>query len=336
MEQKKFKNILAVNFKAVGDIVLSTPILKALKDKYPEAKLTFLMGHEAVPLVDKLPFIDQIVEYQKGESMLPVIRKIWRSDIALLLDFKYRSAVIPFLACIPIRAGLKHKRKLFLTHPAERDANEENIYESLNFANVITKSTGIKLDGDLSKLYVSPASRQDQETVDKLFKEHAIHHDSRIITVAPFSSAPEKDWPVSKYNEFLGKISQDSNCKVVIVGGPSDAHKGSFAYGINLIGKTKLTELVEILRRSHLFIGGCSGPLHISSAVNLPSLALYGASSPAQWAPKSAKTIYHKLDCSPCSGHGTTCKGKFMCMNSISVDEVLTAYQTLLKNLQAK
>lgn len=78
-----------------------------------------------------MPLVDEVIAYDKGMPMLPVIRKVWSYYVALLLDFKYRSAVIPFLACIPVRAGLAHKRKIFMTHaiPLPKYDNEMYIIE---------------------------------------------------------------------------------------------------------------------------------------------------------------------------------------------------------------
>ncbi len=76
----------------------------------------------------RVPFVDEVVLYTKGMPLWLVIKKLWRYDVAICLDFKYCSAVVPFLSAIPVRAGISHKRKLFLTHPVERNSRDMEIY----------------------------------------------------------------------------------------------------------------------------------------------------------------------------------------------------------------
>lgn len=131
------RKLVAFNGNAVGDVLLSTLILKGLRELYPDSHLTFLVRPECRKLVAGLPFLDDVVTYQKEDSIWPAVRTLWKYDLALCLDFKYRSAGIPFLSRIPIRAGMRHKRGLFLTHPVEPDPQEVDIYEPDNFAGAI-------------------------------------------------------------------------------------------------------------------------------------------------------------------------------------------------------
>lgn len=229
------RKIVALNGNAVGDVLLSTPILKGLRELYPDSHLTFLVRPECRKLVEGLPFLDDVVTYQKGDSIWPAVRTLWKYDLALCLDFKYRSAVIPFLARIPIRAGMRHKRGLFLTHPVERDPQEADIYE------------------------------------------------------------PDK-----------------------------------IAGAIDVVGRTTLLEMSELVRLADLFIGPCSGPLHIAAAVGTPVVTLYSSTSPRQWAPKNnTAVIFRQEDCCPCDRRPYVCT-EFPCIDSITVDEAYAACKEIL------
>ncbi len=92
--------------------MISTGIVRAIREQFPHSQIAFMVDPDTYDLM-QLPFVDEVIAYDKGKPLLPVIRKIWRYDVAILLDFKYRSAWLPFLACIPVRAGLAHKRKLY-------------------------------------------------------------------------------------------------------------------------------------------------------------------------------------------------------------------------------
>ena len=332
----KFDKILVLNQNMIGDIVLSTPVLKALRDKFPQSKIAFLISKDTAPLVQGLPFIDEVICYEKGDPLIQTIRKIWRYDVALCLDFKYRSAVLPFFAAIPIRAGLSHKRKLFLSNFIARDDKEsEETYEPQNMVNTIERAIGLKLDIDPNTLYVAPASVLDIKKADELLSGLA---EKRIkIAIAPWASNDSKSWGFTNYCELMESLNKNYKVDFVIFGMEKDKAKGEFKETnvYDLRGKTTLAEMTEVLRRVDLFIGGCSAPLHIAAAVGVSSIALYGATSPKHWAPR-AKTsvIYHKMECSPCDQYGCTCHGQYFCMKKILIDEVYAKVEELIHNIK--
>lgn len=327
---RRLQNILVIHGNLIGDVILSTPILKRLKELYPESNITFLIRPEARELVEGLPFIDKVIAYRKGDSIYGVVQKIWKYDIALCLDFKYRSALLPFLARIPIRAGLRHKRGILLTHPVERDPWQERIYEPYNFANIIRRTVGIDLGNSLDQLFIGPATSACKEKVNALFRDLAFNKNNLIISIAPYSSTRKKDWPLDKYIGLVSLLKANYSCQVIVLGGAKDAGKANFEGGHDLVGRTSLMETAEILRRSHLFVGNCSGPLHIAAAAGTPIVALYGSTSADHWAPrKNAIILKKEIDCSPCDGRKNICTD-YPCMQAIEVKDVFAACERMI------
>jgi ADP-heptose:LPS heptosyltransferase len=331
--EKILQKILVLNGNGVGDVILSTPILKSIKGCYPGSRLTFLVRPENEELVKGLQFIDDYVLYEKQagvSGMLATVRKVWRYDIALCLDFKYRSAVIPFFAGIPIRAGLKHKRGALMTHGVDRDPLEEEKYEPCNFANIIMRSVGISLGDDLEQLYLPEPTKAQIDKVDRLFAKISPQPGEFILSCAPFTSTKDKDWQIENYHRLFSQLKSSYRCKIIILGKLADTGIETF-HGIHtLLGQTSLLEMGEVIRRSNLFIGGCSAPLHAAAAVRTPIIAIYNSTSPAHWAPRNNATIlYKRMNCSPCNGRGRSCT-HHMCTSSITVDEVFAAVRTRL------
>ena len=326
----KFDKILLIQYNMLGDVICSTAIVKAVRDQFPNSKIAFLVSPETAELV-RLPFIDELVVYDKGMPMLPVLRKIWRYDVALLLDFKYRSAVLPFLAMIPVRAGLAHKRGLFMTHAIPLPEYNYDVYITEYLAKIIEDSIGLKLTHDITHLYVSEATEQDKAAVNVLLSE--ARKKAVKIAIAPFTSTRVKDWPMDNYRNFIEAMKARLDCQFILLGGRNDCEKDfPVLYDtIDLRGKASMTESAEVLRRVDYFIGGCSAPLHLSAAVGTPSLALYGASSPIKWAPQHRCIyLYHKMDCSPCDRwYGRDCGGNNKCMKAITVEECLAGFERL-------
>ena len=329
----KFNKILLLQNNMLGDVIISTGFVKAVRDKFPNSKIAFLVQPATADLV-RLPFIDEVIPYDKGMPLLPVIKKVWRYDVALCLDFKYRSAVIPFFARIPVRAGISHKRKIFLTDSVPITDNfsyeSKNVYYNQFMALVMEKCIGLKLDGDLTRLYIADSTKETKAAVDKVLPVS----DYPTIAIAPFSSTLMKNYPPERYKIFIEKLRENFACRFVVIGGKSDVQKDFYIFegDVDLRGKLSLTESAEVLRRADYFIGSCSAPLHMASAVGTPALALYGPTSPQIWAPRH-KCIYiqHKQDCSPCDrvGYGVPCNGDNICIKSISVEEVLSAFENL-------
>lgn len=332
----KFDKILVLNQNMIGDIVLSTPVLKALRDKFPQSKIAFLISSDIAPLMEGLPFIDEVICYEKGDSLIRTIRKIWRYDVALCLDFKYRSAVLPFFAAIPVRAGLAHKRKLFLSHfIARNDQESEETYEPQNMANTIERTIGLKLAIDPNTLYVAPAGAFEIKKVDELLTGWNVKKIK--IAIAPWASNDSKSWGFDKYCKLMELLSKHYMVDFVIFGMASDKVKGEFkeANIYDLRGKTTLAEMTEALRRVDLFIGGCSAPLHIAAAIGVPSVALYGATSPKHWAPRVNVSVHYDYQmCSPCDQYGCTCNGQYTCMKKIMVDEVYVKVEELIHTIK--
>ena len=260
-----FDKVVFISGNAVGDVILASPVVKAFREKFPNSEITMLVRKETAPLVENLKFIDETVTYEKGDPLLPVIKKIWRKDIAICLDFKYRSAVIPFLSAIPVRAGMKHKRKLFLTNYVDRDKDEEKIYEPINFAKIIERTLNLTLDIDEKNLYISMATDNEKEKVRNLMQ--SLNISCKKIVIAPFSSNNAKDWPLERYISIMEKISE-LGLEIILIGSKADSDKGDFSKVkiLDLRGKTSLRELSEVLNNVDYFIGSCSGPLHMAAA----------------------------------------------------------------------
>jgi heptosyltransferase-2 len=325
------KKVLVINRLGIGDIIISTPIIKALRDKYPDSHITFLVRSIFEDVVRDMPYIDDYVLYEKGDNMFALLKRVWRYDIAFCLDFKYRSAVLATLACIPIRVGFKRKRGLFLTHCVDDDPLEDETYQPIIFARMIKQCIGIDLGEDMNTLFIPSPNKDQVKKVDKIFQDINAQNEL-LISVAPYSSTPEKDWPLEYYKQLFALLKEKYSCKIIVLGAPHDKSKPQSSNVYNLIGETSLIEMSEIIRRSNLFIGGCSGPLHIAGATGAPIVAIYTATSPQQWAPRQNTTVvYSNLSCSPCINKGVVCS-HYKCTYAVKVDEVFNACQSVLQD----
>lgn len=315
----------------IGDVILATPILRALKNKYPESIITLLVLPNAREVVADLDYIDEIVIYDKKMvNTMKLLRQIWHYDLALLLDNSYRPALLAFLAQIPVRIGVKHKRASLLSHGLDEDPQLDTIYEPYNMSNLLTQSVGMDFaNEDLVTLDISPTSTSDKKYIDDLLAKHGLQG-KPYVAIAPFTAFSPKDWPLENYETLSTHIQDEYQLPVVLLGAPQDARRVTGISAVNLLGQTTFMQMAEIIRRATLLLGSCSGHIHAAAAVGTPSIGFYGPSALQRWAPPhNSFPISMELPCSPCWTKNLVC-AEHHCMNRISVAKVVETLEQAL------
>lgn len=158
-----------------------------------------------------------------------------------------------------------------------------------------------------------------------------------FVVLFPGASIPERRWSVDKFH-YLALRLNHMKVPVVVVGGRQDQDAGDSilagCQGFNLAGKTSLAETAAVLQQSSLLVSGDSGVLHLAVGLDVPTVSLFGPGIAAKWAPRGERhiVINKNLDCSPCTRFGYTpvCPDRGLCIQMISVDEVVAAATTLL------
>lgn len=338
----KFDKILVLAQNMLGDVILVSGVLKALRTQFPKSKIGLLCAPFAVDIM-QLSFIDEVIPYAKGMPLLKVFRQCYGYDIALCLDFKYRSAWIPFFSFVPVRAGINHKRGLFMSHGVDREPLHYKRYEPEDWAYVLEQAIGLHLDDRdaLSRTFIADATENDKSDVNVFLSSYSEKkQDEMFVGISAFTSTYIKDWPIEKYEKLLELIRNKYNARFILFGAKNDKKK-EFPLGsddIDARGELKLTASAELMRRCDIFISSCSALLHVAGAIGLPTVALYGPTAPSEWAPKHKCRVVSALplskdDCRhPCDeiGYGKPCDGKSYCMKNIAVDNVMKEFELLV------
>ncbi|WP_424244805.1 lipopolysaccharide heptosyltransferase II [Elusimicrobium posterum] len=343
-ENRKIRKIGIFQTSFIGDTVLTTPLVRKTAKMFPEAKIVVITRPETVDIFKNMPEVSEIILNKKKGiyKILDVFRTskaIKKSGIDILLvpHRSFRSALIAYMSKVPIRIGFSSSEGKFLytktvpfswmIHDAERN---------LNLLHGIVKE---KFQAEELHLNSIPTAEQN---VERLLKEYNIEGKT-LVGVHPGSAWPTKCWPEDKYIELISRIQQELGLQVVLVGGDKDSDKGEnirhLAKGslANFCGKTSLTDLMALMNHFKLFITNDSGPMHIATAFNVPTLAIFGPTTKELgFFPygKGHRVIEIKdLDCRPCALHGgKKCPlGHFKCMKDISVDLVFENAKEMLK-----
>ncbi len=354
LAELKVENLLVIKLCCLGDGVLAGPAVRALKQAYPQARVTLICTPRNVDAFLGQDFVDELVTLQLTglgglrellragpralRQALTAMRRC-RPDLAVDLDLYYKiTPILAFLSGAPVRAGFdtagKHRGYLY-THRAPRDPDK---HELLCFLDIV-KALGIE-SNDLSLSLWRDAEAADR--VAGLLAEAGLEPTARYAVLAPGSS---KNWPVKRWaaDNFaaVGKyLAERHDLPVMITGAAFEAQLGqqvAEAAGpraVNLAGKTSIRETIELLREAAVVISNDSGPMHLAAAVATPVVGIFGPTNPNKWRPWSEqgravtsdgcpKAPCYYLSAMPRCDAGD-------CLGRISVSQVTAAVDELL------
>lgn len=311
--------ILVIRMSSIGDVLLTTPVLKAFKRKYPDAKIDFLVMDKFKDAILGCKYIDNLIIFDKNKdddffNILKFADKLKKNNYDYVFDLhgKFRSKLITK------RLGLKsycyRKRAWWKT--------------------LLVKSRIIKytVDDTIVKNYFGAFKDFNLEYVGEDI-EFSYGDNSKFLKyknmpiMAPGASKETKKWTEDGFGNLAKLIFEKHGVKTLLIGGKEDIEKCerinkiSGDNCINLAGKLTLKESGALLSLGKFLVTNDSGPFHIARGVNCPTFVIFGPTSPGMFDfGKNDTLIYAKVDCSPCSLHGDkTCpKGHFDCMRKIN------------------
>lgn len=347
IDRTKIKKILIVRTDRIGDVVLSTPVIKAARMAFPRVHIAVMIRPYTKDVVIGNPYLDEVIVYDKYgvDKSWPATLKFAlglrkkRFDLALILHPTNRTHIVTFLAGVPLRIGYNKKCGFLLTHSIE-DKKHLGQKHELDYNFDLAGLAGIKM---VDRILSMPLTEQDKEFARDILRKNGLDADDKLIIIHPGSSCPSKRWPAQRFALLSDKINQLDKMKVIVVGGPDDkdiAEKIRNCVSspiINLCGQLELKKLAALLQFSPLLITNDNGPMHIASAVGTPVIAIFGRNqpglSPRRWGPTGEKDIVlHKdVGCKTCLAHN--CQKGFSCLKAVSVKEVLKCLTTALDGL---
>lgn len=329
--------ILIIHTAFIGDIVLSTPLIKKLRDTYPKAEITYLTTPVGASILRNNPHLNHIIEYDKrGEykgikGFWAIAKKLKMEAYNLVITpHRYlRSTFLTFLTGAPIRRGYDSAAASFLYN--ERVHYDKSKHEVEKLLSFVPKDEGKRYE-----IEIFP-TELEVEKVDKLLKKRR----EKVVVVAPGSKWFTKKWPLEYFNRVIKELEKREDTTVVVVGGKEEMFFNMSLANttIDLRGKTTLLELAEVIRRADIVLTNDSSPIHIASAFpNVRILALFGPTVEKfgffPWSKNSEVFQVEGLECRPCSIHGgDSCPKKhFKCMLDIKPEMVLERIESILES----
>jgi len=329
---KTFQNILIVRTDRIGDVVLTTPAIKSLRQAYPAARISILVTPVTYDLVNGNPYVDEIlVDDRQGRhkglfGFLRLAREIRlkRFDLAIIYHTKRRYNLACYAAGIPFRLGYKNEKFGFLLSLPLKDARPWGTKHEAEYCMDVLKAIGVEND-DLD-IFV-PLQKEAEGWMFNWMQENNLKP-NEFITIHPGASDFTKCWPTANFALLMDRLAERYALKIVLIGSPQimpvaaeilrQTRKASEF--LNLTGKTSLAQMASLLRRSRLLISNDSGPVHVAAGVGTSVISLFLRNQPGinaeRWKPLGAKSFILNNKLQP---------------GSISVDNVMKLTEQIFK-----
>src|SRR5512132_1049641 len=327
----------------LGDAVMTTPALAAVRQGFPDARIVLLARPPVAELFRHHPDVDEVMVYDlpgRHDGALGRLRlagelRRRRFDGALLLQNAFDAALIAFLGRIPERAGYPTDgRRILLTLPVPLTPAILERYE-VEYYLCLLDGLGIPRPVPASlKLVVT---EEEREAMATRLASLGIERGAPVVTINPGAAyGSSKRWYPDRFAAVAETLSGEWNARVVIVGSTAEAALAGEIEAamrtppVNLAGRTTVRELMALLSLSSFLVTNDSGPMHIGAALGVPLVAIFG---PTDWRRTSpwtslAEVVRVEIDCSPCRRR--TCDRGHECMLGVTPEMVVDAARQLL------
>jgi heptosyltransferase-2 len=337
-----FRRILIIRLGAIGDILLTTPVIRILKTRYPECRIDFLTKEAYIPLLKSHPGLNRVLAFQTGgglRELLNVLRTVRRERYDAVADLQnnFRSRIMEVFSGAHQRSVFHPGRvKRFLLVHFRRNLYRTIQPVPLKYLRSV-RALGIEDDGGGLDFFIKPAAR---ESLNGRIGAMGLRIKEPILALAPGAGRATKRWPADRFAgvglHFLRKGYQ-----IVVLGGQDDADSCKSVLdrmdgsAVSFCGTLMLSETAAFLERIALLVTNDTGVMHMASALKVKTVAIFGPTTRhfGFFPFRSSSTVVEaNLGCRPCSYHGTErCPERhFKCMLDISSAEASGAAERIL------
>jgi len=322
--------ILAIQFKYFGDAVLMTPALRTLREHFPQCELHLLVPEEIAPIFEHVPWLNRVwpMPRKRGQGnfsqTLPIIRALRREQFDRSVDFagNDRSAIASRLVGAKERLGWEENGGFWgrrFCYNCRIAPEAKPLHESAHLAHL------------LSGWNISPPRSLEAEIeADPALVEAAkkILPSKNAVICHVASSQAKKEWPMPHWAK-LHQMAASAGWDVVFTTARGEREQSLMAELKKLAPNAVILPLIAelplflaVLKRAAVFISGDTGPLHFAAGLAVPTISLFGPTSPERWAPIGPRHQWLKGSKCSCSPHSPVCQSDAHCLAAISPEQV--------------
>jgi predicted lipopolysaccharide heptosyltransferase III len=344
----KPNRILLIRLSSLGDVVLTSPAIRAVRQHFPQAYIAMLVGKQSADVVSENPHLSEIITYDrksekknKGhesltEEMRRLIDQLRQREFYLTIDFqrKFRTSLLAYLSSAKCRVGYHQPLGILCTVRVADKVNKHAIDRNLD----LLRAIGIHTDDRTLELFISD---KDREYAEQFLDNEGISEERPKIGLFPGAGWELRQWMPQRFAVVGDLAAERLGANVLIFGGQNEADLVAEVAGymksnpVTIAGHLKIRQLAALIEKCDVFVTNDTGPMHISVAMKTPTIALFGPGNHRKFQPigEAHTTIRHPVPCNPCKQFTNKCKDN-ICMKSISVDEVWEAVKEKFKNMK--
>ena len=336
----------------IGDIVMISPSLRALRRRYPAARIDVVAAPRAAACLEGSPWVDEVIRFDRrgadrgatGLFRLAARLRSRRYDMAVLFQKAMGAALMASLARVPIRIGLATDgRSFLLTHPVPLGPELARRHHVEIFLEVARRA-GCDVSDPTPSFEVGV---EEESWAAEFLRSERAERFAFLVGIHAFASKKPRAWHTDRFVETARSLAGRHRAWILLFGGPGesgDVAGAARALGecaINACARSSVKQMAALLKRCRIFLGNDSGPMHVASALGVPVVAIFGPGDPTQTAPYPGRgpvkpsVLSRRYPCAPCrQDFFKECypapSGKPYCLESISVEEVLAEAERLL------
>jgi ADP-heptose:LPS heptosyltransferase len=332
--RNEIKKILCIKPRGIGDILLSTIVLENLNAAFPHSEIHYLTEEFAKRAVENNPFVRKILTFNKKDFVFSIIRKVRKENYDLIFDFwsNPKTAQITFLSGATYRVGYeKRGRKYAYNYPGKNGTMGEHAAED-NLA--LLKAFDIPI---ISKNIIYQTTKEEKLFAEKFLHGSNIKNEKLLIGIIPSGGWESKRCEPVKWLQICQEIQIKYEVHFLILWGPGDEKDSSMiSEGLNpspiMAPKSTFGELSALIEKCDLIIANDSGPMHVSAALGIPTLGIFGPTNPKAHRPfsdNSSYVIHSELHCIICTK--LVCPYGHECMLELPIEKVIAEVGKLMK-----
>ena len=338
------EKILIVRTDRLGDVILSTPVIKNLRLSFPKSWIAFMCRPYTKDVLMGNPYLDEVIVYDKygthkrfiASMKFAFALKKKKFDWAVILHPTNRVHLITFFAGIPLRVGWNRQLGFLLTKKLVHN-KQQGLKHEMEYSLDILKALKVPIS-DVSLYF--PVNQENERFLEVLLKEKGIESKDALIVLHPSASCVSKRWPLTHFSHLITLLKEEFHPKIAVITSDSEKQLSDALFTehpdlIDLRGAVDISSLASLLVRTTLFISNDSGPVHIAASVHTPVISIFGRNdpglSPRRWGPLGKNCFYvHKdIGCLRCLAHN--CEKNFLCLWKITPEEVFSIAKDIMQ-----
>lgn len=332
----KYKNfsplkILIIQLRQLGDVLLTTPVIKPLKERFPDAAISFLTEKNASDILSGNPYLDEIITIKRKAStseQLNVIMGIRKKGFDMVLDFMSnpRTAYISFLSGAKVTVAYNTSIRRLLYTVNVKPAGDYVVDHKLS----MLRPFGVEGADNTPYIHVH---QEAHDQIASFLKSKGVEDNDFLVCIDATHRRATRKWAGKEFAEVADRLKEKYNAKVVFLWGPGEREEVegimSMCRHRHIIDTgTGIKGLAALLKRANLLVGNCSFPRHVAASQGTPTLIIHGATGVEWKHPAPIHRIVRKgLSCQPCNRN--TCSD-LSCLTTLTTDEVMNTLQDFL------